>query len=291
MEQEELFEHNLRLLRINPKSLFISYGWDSDSHREWVCSLAEHLRRHDYEVIIDIDFDLPVEQFIIMAMHCRNILSVVTEKYMESCLMGKVLPTHEYSNLPSFSVVHGGYESSERYLELLNSAWTIWTGIQSGRRESIEREMSDLTVHDKFYFYYEGWCLDENQMILISEDKFDRIVLLYRSGVECFCRYPIIDFSNDKCFNQAVDSLFAYLNHKVIANHKGLRNPMLWRTTNNISGAEASTLLPIEFYQTDLHNLRFWKTSGTQRFVLRPSVNDKGEVATITNLFHDWEPI
>jgi hypothetical protein len=224
-------------------------------------------------------------------MQCRNILSVVTEKFMEACLMGKIRPSREYSKFPSFSIAHGKNKSQESYLKLLETALRIWGEIQSDRREIAVRKMSDLADKGKLNFYYEGWCLDENQTLLINEKKYDRIALLYRSGAKCFCRYPIIDFSIDKCFRQALVSLLEYLDHKVIENHKGLRKPMLWKAANDKFRVETSTLLPINSYQTDLQNLRFWNTSGTQRLVIRPSINPKGEVATNVNLFHDWEPI
>ena len=147
MEQEELFENTLRL-RNNPKSMFVSYGWDSTGHREWVYSLVEHLKRHDYEVIIDKDFDLPAEQFIFMATHCRNIFYVVTEKFMDACLMGKARSGQKYSNLPAFSVARDDLDSTDQVadqvIDLGSSALTIWQKFSLDGSKALRRKCLTL---------------------------------------------------------------------------------------------------------------------------------------------------
>ncbi|MEW6505952.1 MAG: toll/interleukin-1 receptor domain-containing protein [Chloroflexota bacterium] len=44
------------------KSVFISYSWDDDSHREWVCSLAKRLRADGVDVTLDRWAAVPGDQ-------------------------------------------------------------------------------------------------------------------------------------------------------------------------------------------------------------------------------------
>lgn len=72
----------------NPKSIFISYSWDSDEHRLWVKQLADLIEENpEYHVIWDgydldnlIDKNLYMEKSVIDADY---MVIVATKKYQE----------------------------------------------------------------------------------------------------------------------------------------------------------------------------------------------------------------
>ena len=68
-----------------PHSVFISYSWDSDEHKEWVMKLAEIIAKSNVQVVIDENdflFGDPLPQMMEEAISkCEYVLFVCTPNY------------------------------------------------------------------------------------------------------------------------------------------------------------------------------------------------------------------
>ena len=90
MEDNDLFDLALRM-SVDPRSVFFCYGWDDDAHRRWVHAVADELRRRGFLVALDSDFsELPPEKLLWMAIRAKNIVLVISQRFMETCLTGKI---------------------------------------------------------------------------------------------------------------------------------------------------------------------------------------------------------
>lgn len=72
-------------LRENPKSVFISYTWDSDEHKRWVRSLADQLIEAGFEVVYDQYENTHWGVLLSYLRACNNIIFVSTETCWERC--------------------------------------------------------------------------------------------------------------------------------------------------------------------------------------------------------------
>src|SRR5262249_33052953 len=73
-----------------PPAVFVAYKWEDDAHNAWVHSLATHLERRGYDVLLDQDHlerdasnykDVPA--YIARLVNCDVCLVVVTERYLD----------------------------------------------------------------------------------------------------------------------------------------------------------------------------------------------------------------
>lgn len=66
------------------KTVFISYSWDDEEHKEWVRSLADDLVKHGVDVLLD-QYDLSVGHeltfFMEKAMTADKVLLIITPSY------------------------------------------------------------------------------------------------------------------------------------------------------------------------------------------------------------------
>jgi len=70
----------------NPLSVFVSYSWDSDEHRQWVTRLADAIHReHDLKVTFD-QYDVyagkDLTHFMERGLRCERIVVVSTPEYV-----------------------------------------------------------------------------------------------------------------------------------------------------------------------------------------------------------------
>ena len=87
MDLEKL-KGTFNLLRKNNNSVFISYGWDNDANKKWVRTIAQQLQDNNYQVIFDQWTKADAGEIAFLGIACRNIIMVVTDRFMESSLMG-----------------------------------------------------------------------------------------------------------------------------------------------------------------------------------------------------------
>ena len=137
-------------LRTAP-SIFISYGWDSREHKEWVADLADVLTRRGFYVVLDQHFDLEDEtcppfakphmaaaQILALGLACKAVIIVLSQRYMETCLLGKTGLDDRNCIYPSF-VIPKAIGSSD-HASALSSIFGLW------------KAMSDSGVHDGVSF-------------------------------------------------------------------------------------------------------------------------------------------
>lgn len=75
---------------ISPPSVFISYSWESDEHKQWVRSLAERLTQNGVNVRLDQWHIVPgqsLTQFMEAEVHaCEFVLIICTKEYCRKAL-------------------------------------------------------------------------------------------------------------------------------------------------------------------------------------------------------------
>src|SRR3954467_5514952 len=73
-----------------PPRIFLSYKWESESHRNDAAALADALMAAGWDVVIDRDFDVArhrtVEEFVARLVTCRIFLALATPAYVVNAI-------------------------------------------------------------------------------------------------------------------------------------------------------------------------------------------------------------
>jgi len=287
-------------LKRNPRSVFVSYGWDSDSHRAWVARLADCLRSDGFDVVLDRFLGMDVEHVFALGMSCRNILIIGTVKYTETCLLGNVPCSRRYSQTPSFSTP---FLPAQEEWSLQNSvhAANILLHVFGRLQHDPDADLAALITEARekhaleseqiaFRPFWEGWGVDENQSILLGENQVDRIAMVLRDGQHCICRYPIIDARREEDFDGCVLSVRAFLNRPARPGLKTLANPIVYRGASGKVGRgfEPATGAAA-LHHSDWAEVTFWRLSPHQVTVLRACRAPDNSVNISMHRFMDWE--
>lgn len=76
-----------------PPRLFLSYKWASETENAWVAQLAQHLKKHGWDVVFDQlrdeTADRSVEEFVSRLVSCRVFVAVLSPAFIASAIVAK----------------------------------------------------------------------------------------------------------------------------------------------------------------------------------------------------------
>ncbi len=259
-------------------SIFLSYGWDSAEHKEWVHELSIELIERGFLVVTDQIFrplftDIPkhaVPHFaagtiLVLGLSCKMAIIVMSERYAETSLLGQTGMSEVASFFPSFVVpqslgkgtLDNAFKKIFRYWEVLS-----WHGVLGGASFSELKNNPDCLVcldelPEGVRQFRDGWGgFDEFQGILLNMFP-KRVSCILKSGSNYLSPIPTWD----------------------------------WREVQNVSDALDQSLPPSNDNARMLkdHTLTGWQQSYSEVLVVRPSDDGKRVISSMVSPVRDWE--
>jgi hypothetical protein len=127
---------------------------------------------------------------------------------------------------------------------------------------------------------FEGWRVDEIQMVFLNVKRFRSISVASLGGEHCLAGYPLFDFSQEEYYPTSFAALIKIL-----------------ELGRQLTVDDA----PIEFNNSDWSDYRWkrsgiisaklWRIASEDVAVWRPSITPSGDAAATINLFKDWNPM
>lgn len=276
--------------------IFISYGWDNDNHKSWVVELANLLNSQGFEILLDQNENTDIVDLFKKAHQCRNILLVTTPRYMNNCLIGRA-DESDYYNFPSFS--YDLEVPKEFVLEIIKEMYALCVlkygydninPITPSLKEFNKTKDLKKRFNYPVYIFEDGWCYQEFQQIILNETRFEKIFTLYRSGNNCFARYPIIDFSLDSKFAESLDTLIHSLKSKEdkyrhVYNDGAFINKD--KSTHYLYSLKKSALLMGDH----LNKIKLWQRTNEMAHCVLPDFNSDNKIAPIITKGTKWKQI
>ena len=277
-----------RRLRGNPRSVFISYAWTDPATKQIAFRLAQDLKQHSFDVVLDKEIGLEVWETLTLLHFCQNVLVLNDIHYAESCLMGKVPVSKPTSEYPSFALPVATTKP-EDFVEMFKTSAVLWEVAKqirdreaqglSGMAFNIAESIASDHLPGLRQFI-EGWRIDEIQAVFLNLKNFRSISVAYLGGEHCLAGYPLFDFSKEEYYSFSFSFLRNWL-------ERGQELDM-----DN---------MPIEYNNPDWNNYmwedssivstKLWKISENDVFVLRPSFTDSGDHAGQFIRWKDWDPM
>jgi Tfp pilus assembly protein PilF len=279
-------------LKGNPKSIFISYAWNSSKTKAFAAKLCEDLIKSGYSVVLDRNFNYEVYEILYLLIMCQNVIVFNDVHYVESCLLGKVPITEASSPYPSFAFPPEMVHSKEYIGEVFKITAVVWEVAKIlGKGDKKKAAEMAIQIADPKSFekltglriFIEGWRIDEIQMVFHNLKGYRSFSVIYLEGENCLAGYPVCDFSKPEYYEYSLNALKKILNASSFL--PGDLSPIKFNVREDIDWNDYI------YKDSPIKKCKFWKISDEKTMVWRPSLTDDGSAAAIIQQFYDWEQL
>jgi hypothetical protein len=258
--------------------------------KQFAARLSRDLKSHSYQVVLDQELGLEVNEVLFLLLHCQNVVVLNDTHYAESCLLGKVPISHTTSVYPSFAFPISATQSKE-YLEMVFKisavAWEMAKYI-NGKETKLPNDFAFRVAQpDSFKDvpglrqFIEGWRVDEIQMVFSNLNRFRSISVAYLEGEHVLAGYPLFDFSAEEYYPFSFTVLL-----KILELGRGLKENDLPIQLDNHPDWTG-----YRWPDSSIVSAKLWKIASEEVAVWRPSITPSGDAAAIINYFKDWIPM